>query len=223
MIDCAPNRIVAGIALVNINQIIQFKILEKKLLPNGQVSNEGAQWKMALPFSVNQTGVFLGEDYHTITWNNRSVDLGSVIDLNRVVTGVRFRVTNSHLCLEIRVTDFEYSTGLLKNPRHSPWIGNTHQTRNKLEPLRPDNPIKTEKKSRPIVGENFYIDFQPSDVEKDAAQSTIPFIDATPLESITPLNGIGLQYKTQIGYGGFIAPTLIVFDSGLYITPITSF
>lgn len=208
---------------MNINQIIQFKILEKKLLPNGQVSNEHVEWRTASPFHINQTGVFLGEDYHTITWNNRSIDLGTVDDLNRVVTGVRFRVTNSHLRLEIRVTDFEYSTGLLKNVRHSPWIGNTHQTRVKLQPLRPDNPIKTVKKSMPIVGESFYIDFQPSDVEKDAAQSTIPFLDATPLESYTPLNGVGLQYKTQIGYGGFIAPTLIVFDSGLYITPINNF
>lgn len=207
---------------MNINHVIQFKILQKRLLPNGQVSSD-AEWKTAAPFRVNETGVYEGEDFHSITWENRSVDLGSVVDLSRVVTGVRFRVTGSHLRLEVRATDFDYQTGLLKNARHSQWIGSTHQTRMKLQPERPDNPTRTVKKSMPVVGENFFIDFQPSDVEKDAAQSTIPFIDATPLQSNTPLTGVGLQYKTQIGYGGFIAPTLISFDSGLYITPINNF
>lgn len=51
----------------------------------------------------------------------------------------------------------------------------------------------------------------------------VPFIDATPVESLTPLAGVGLYLKTQLGYGGFIAPKLIVFDSSLYMTSINNY
>lgn len=63
--------------------------------------------------------------------------------------------------------------------------------------------------------------FQPTDIDKDAAQTTVPFLDATKLEANVPLSGIGLYYKSTYGYGGFIGPKLIVFDSAKYITPLT--
>lgn len=215
--------IIVGVSIVELNRIIQFRILEKKLLPNGQVSNDNGMWKTASPFSLDTTDASAGIDYHTLTWQNRSIALDTVVDLNRVVTGVRFRIIDSLIRLEVRFTDFEYQTGLLQHTRHSQWAGNSRLSVQKLEPIRPDNPTKTMKKSMPIVGENFAIDFQPSDVEKDAAQSTIPFIDASPLQSNIPLSGVGLHLKSQVGYGGFVAPKLVVFDSGLYITPINQF
>lgn len=221
-------RIVTGVAITKINRIIQFKILERVLLPNGQVAIENSpypaprEWKTATLFNISDPDVVEGVDYHQLTWKKRSVDLDTLKDMERVVTGVRFRVVDSHIRLEVRVTDFDYQTGHLKDLRHSKWIGNNFRPKRQLVPVRPDLPTKTKVKAMPYLGDNVFVNFQPSDVEKDAAQSTIPFIDATPLEAMTPLAGVGLHYKTSIGSGGFIAPKLIVFDSGLYITPINN-
>lgn len=191
-------------------------------MPIGEWKATPSEWKTAAPFHIGDPDIEEGVDYHQLSWKKRSVDLDTLIDLERVVTGVRFRVVDSHLRLEVRVTDFDYQTGQLKDLRHSKWIGNNFRPKRQLVPVRPDLPTRTTKKSMPFLGDNVYINFQPSDIEKDAAQSTIPFIDATPLEAATPLAGVGLHYKTSLGAGGFIAPKLIVFDSGLYITPINN-
>lgn len=215
-------------AIAKINRIIQFKVIERELLANGQVSiadspgNASIEWKMAEPFNVDSPDAVEGVDFHQLSWKKRSIDMDTLIDLERVVTGLRFRVVDSHIRLEMRVTDFDYQTGQLKDLRHSKWIGNSFRPKRQLVPFRPDLPTKTKVKSMPFLGENVFVNFQPSDIEKDAAQSTIPFIDATPLQAMTPLAGVGLHYKTSIGSGGFIAPKLIVFDSGLYITPINN-
>lgn len=52
---------------------------------------------------------------------------------------------------------------------------------------------------------------------------SVPFLDTTAVESLTPLSGVGLYLKAQYGYGGFIAPKLIVFDSSLSMLPINNF
>lgn len=222
-------RIVTGVAITKINRIIQFTIIERELLPNGQVAavanfSQKAYnaWKTAAPFHIDDPDVVEGEDFHQLSWKKRSIDLDTLMDLDRVLTGVRFRIVDSHIRLEIRVTDFDYQTGRLKDIRHSKWIGNNFRPKRQLVPVRPDRPTKSQVKSMPFVGDNVYVNFQPSDIEKDAAQSTIPFIDTMPLQSMTPLAGVGLQLKLSTGYGGFIAPKLIVFDSGLYITPINN-
>lgn len=217
-----------GVAITKINRIIQFKIIERILLPNGKIAIEDSfraaysEWKTAAPFHIDDPDIVDGVDFHQLTWQKRSVDLDTLIDLERVVTGVRFRVVNSHIRIEIRVTDFDYQTGHLKDLRHSNWIGNNFRSKRQLIPVRPDLPTKAQQKAMPFLGDNVYVNFQPSDIEKDAAQSTVPFIDATPLQAMTPLAGVGLHYKTSIGSGGFIAPKLIVFDSSLYITPINN-
>lgn len=187
-----------GVAITKINRIIQFKITERVLLPNRQVAIDDSpehasnEWKTAAPFHINDPGVLEGIDFHQVSWKKRSIDLDTLIDLERVVTGVRFRIVDSHIRLEIRVTDFNYQTGHLKDLRHSKWIGNNFRPKRQLVPVRPDLPTKAKVKAMPYLGDNVFVNFQPSDVEKDAAQSTIPFIDATPLEAMTPLAGVGL-------------------------------
>lgn len=51
-----------------------------------------------------------------------------------------------------------------------------------------------------------YIHFQPSDMKKDASQSTIPYLDIQEVVSNPPqpLQGLGLYFKGSYGYGGFI-------------------
>lgn len=64
-----------------------------------------------------------------------------------------------------------------------------------------------------------FIQFDHSDIETDAAQSTIPFLDAQPitLDPPAPLSGIGLFYKNQPKSGGFIAPLIYAYNYSGYI------
>lgn len=215
----------AGVGITKINRIIQLKILEKDLLPNGQIQNSEFEdrWKTADIFSIDDGESIEGIDYHTLSWYNRSIDLDTLIDSERIVTGVRFRVVDSHIRLEVRFTEFDFQTGQLRNLEYSSWISNDATKKMEVFPYRPDRSTNSPKKSMPIFEENIFVKFQPSDIKKDAAQSTIPFIDATPIEALTPLNGVGLYLKTQYGYGGYIAPSLIVFDAAMHITPINNF
>lgn len=51
-----------------------------------------------------------------------------------------------------------------------------------------------------------YVRFHPTDLKKDFAQNTVPYLDIqnVDLESAEPLRGIGMYYKGMEGYGGFV-------------------
>lgn len=187
-------------------------------------SADSQNWRTSKEFSIDDYDIEEGVDFHTISLFNRSIDLDTVIDADRVVTGIRFRVVNSHLRLEVRVTNFDYQTGKLIDIQRSEWIYNNKSVEKKqLELQHPDRSTRSKQKSIPIRGNNHYINFQPTDVYKDAAQSTVPFLDTTTVESHIALAGVGIYQKTQFGYGGFIAPKLIVFDASADMTPINNF
>lgn len=83
----------------------------------------------------------------------------------------------------------------------------------------PDVPIKAKAKSLPVSKPNTYIKFTNSDMGKDAAQSTVPYIDAQDVANSppVPLDGMGIFLKGQDGYGGFLAPRIKTFDYGPYV------
>lgn len=174
------SRVITGVGITKVNRIIQFQITEGELLPNGKVDtlntfgylNPSLKWRYAQPFSVDDFDVEEGIDYHTLSWHNRSIDLDTVYDSERVVTGVRFRIVGSHLRLEVRVTNFDYRTGKLFDIQHSQWISNDSNNKKMIPFQRPDRPTRTPEKSIPIKLPNLYAQFQPSDIYKDAAQST---------------------------------------------------
>ncbi|CAG5074258.1 Protein of unknown function [Cotesia congregata] len=57
-----------------------------------------------------------------------------------------------------------------------------------------------------------YIKFHPSDWKYDFAQHMIPFLDFQEVvtEPASPISGAGIYYKSRRGFGGFIAPKIIV-------------
>lgn len=171
-------------------------------------------------FNVGDRNVKPNVDYHTLTWENRSVNLVSVIAPHgTVLTGIRFHVLNERLSLAIRATKFDFSTGELRDVDRSEWITNLSGNRTPIILERPDVPNKSATKSIPTFEPNKYIDFQPTDMDKDAGQTTVPFIDDQIVEPRKPtlLSGVGLYYKGQPGFGGFIAPRIFTFDMGPYI------
>ena len=86
----------------------------------------------------------------------------------------------------------------------------------------PNVPIKSRAKSLPISTPNTFVKFTHSDMSKDAAQTTVPFLDAQDVVNNppVPLEGIGIFLKSQEGFGGFITPKVKTFDYGPYVQAI---
>lgn len=86
--------------------------------------------------------------------------------------------------------------------------------RTKIHLLSPDVPTRLPGPSHPDSKHDQFIEFTHTDVDRDAAQSTVPFFDAQPVESMlpVPLGGAGIYHKGQLSSGGFIAPKIITYD-----------
>lgn len=66
-----------------------------------------------------------------------------------------------------------------------------------------------------------FVEFTYSDLDKDVAQTTVPFLDAQEVSSIepVPLKGAGLFHKGRNHFGGFIAPKIITYDFSPHLKP----
>ena len=86
--------------------------------------------------------------------------------------------------------------------------------RTELKLNKPDIPTRSQVQAAPDSQSNQYVLFGPSDLDKDAAQSTVPYIDTQPLEPkpAVPISGAGVFHKGRDGYGGFIALKLITYN-----------
>lgn len=142
-------RIVTGVAITKRNRMIQFVIGESTLLPYGKLnttitaetgdSNANNRYVGHPEFSIDSKGVHNGVDYHSLTYDKRSINLDSVectsgkydtlnhsfianqfpirkfhqIPFSRVVTGIRFHAfDNGVLAIQIRCTEFDYEQGV---------------------------------------------------------------------------------------------------------------
>lgn len=156
-----------------------------------------------------------------MSWDKRAIDLDDLIAPNsHVVTGLRFRVIGSHLNLEIRVTEANFTTGRLVEPESTSfWKSNdnTESSPNKRTPVKLKNPnIPTLSPSSSEIDSvtNQYIEFTHTDLDHDVGQTTVPYIDAQDVVSRIPvaLNGAGIYHKGQPNYGGFIGLKLLTYD-----------
>lgn len=202
-----------------INRMIQFIVSERELMPFGRVNTT---IRRANTWISNDTMNYLkdgvnGIDYFTLTLDHRSINLDTIILPNsKVVTGVRFKVKENRLGLEIRATDFDYENGQLINLEDSEWFRGSNNDRTKLSIENPDSPIRTTNIQTPYDSIDNYIEFMATDIKKDLAQTTIPFIETVKIEAneAKPLSGIGLYYKSESGFGGFIAIKLHIYETG---------
>ena len=130
-----------------------------------------------------------------------------------------------------------FSTGQIIEAEKSFWVSNDNtdqmaasgnKKRTELSLKSPNIPTRTKAKSLPISRPNTFVKFTHSDINKDAAQTTVPFLDAQDVVNNppVPLEGVGIILKGQDGYGGFITPKIKTFDYGPYVqaiqTPQTS-
>lgn len=116
-------------------------------------------------------------------------------------------------------------------PEKSFWVSNDNtdqmgangnKKRSEISLKNPNIPTRTRSKSLPLSNTNTFVKFTHSDIGKDAAQTTVPFLDAQDCVNNppVPLEGIGIFLKGQDGYGGFISPKIKTFDYGPYVQTI---
>ncbi|XP_044728255.1 uncharacterized protein LOC123291881 isoform X2 [Chrysoperla carnea] len=225
--DVGNNRVVTGLRFVKENRIIHLQIQQGELLPKGRINEATLEWVPVDKYSILDSGVVSGEDYHTLTWESRAIDLDDLeTKPNHIVTGVRFRKVGSHLNFEIQARPFNFSTGLLVDPKNQyEWISNDNtdasldNPRRQLRLNNPDVPTKFRISSAPDSQSNQFLHFTHTAIDKDAAQTTVPFLDAQSVVSQipVPLSGAGIYHKGQLGSGGFIAPKIKTFDFTPYI------
>lgn len=220
MSDIDKNQIVTGIALTKRNGVVQFAIAERQLNAFGQVDSAHIEyaWKLGEHFVPNDNISKDGIDYHTLSWENRVLNLDTVIGpMNSVVTGVRFqRNTKGHLLLAVRFTEFNKTSGKLQNLNGSFWLSNADGGKQRINTDNLDVPTRSNRPSMPYIKANTYVRFGPTHKKVDLSERTVPFIDGLKVEpkKPAPLSGVGLFYKGQSGFGGFVAPKIVLnFDS----------
>lgn len=132
-----------------------------------------------------------------------------------LLTGIRLQLHDGRLTLEVRGTEFDFYTGKLKNLDKSTWFNNLNQNeRTKVVIPEPDAPTRSTNIQQRYDSVDKYVEFGPSDIKKDLAQVTVPYIESVRLEASEPrpLSGAGLYYKGEPGYGGFVAIKLVAYD-----------
>lgn len=176
-------------------------IVERELQPYASLNVTDPTWHSYSTtdyFSIHDALVREGIDYFTLTWENRTINLDTVeVPTGKVVTGVRFRVINGAITLQVRATEFDFESGKLKNLESSFWYVSPEKPRTELVLDEPDVPINTPEKSIINIQPDLYVKIGPSDKFKDISQTAVPFIDSQLVESHnpTPLSGVGLLWK----------------------------
>ncbi|XP_053678808.1 uncharacterized protein LOC128729178 [Anopheles nili] len=219
--DIENNRVVTGLRFVKVKQMMHLIVQEGELLPGGDIANGTLSWVTPKPFKHTDKHMRDGIEYHMLSYERRAIDLDDLhVHPGYVLTGVRFRSLGTHVNLQIRMTEMNFTTGKLIDPEKSIWFGDETANRTEITLRYLDVPTLSPSKSVPVSTSGQYLRFGPSGGRADAAQTTIPFLDAQPVSPVrpVPLSGAGLLYKTLPNYGGFIAPKLFTYDVGQHIT-----
>lgn len=221
--DIKNNRVVTGLRFVKKNKIIHLQIQEGELLPHANINSSTIRWKPVDNYKLTDNNVKQGDDYYAMSFESRDMDLDDLIIPEKyVVTGVKFRTIGTHLNLEIQATPFNFTTGKLMQPEmKSFWHSSDTSplSRKRLYLQVPDLPTRSFVPSQPDSASGQFVEFKNSDFDRDAGQTTVPFIDIQNVESEipTPLSGAGIYHKGKPYFGGFVAPKIISYDYGPHI------
>lgn len=201
-------------------------VTERDLLPFGAVNDtlrRTQPWKMDdFEFLSSETSSN-GMDYFTLTRESRQLNLDTVlVPHSMLVTGVRFQVYENRLTLEVRGTEFDFASGRLVNLARSVWLNNlSDRVRTKVDLSGSDSPTRSTNIQERYDYVDKYVEFGPTDIKKDLAQLTVPFVETVLLEASEPrpLQGAGIYYKGEPGFGGFVAVKLVGYDTGSLSPP----
>ncbi|XP_068146560.1 uncharacterized protein [Drosophila tropicalis] len=223
--DYQIGRVATGIRFVKSQRVFHLQLQQGQLLPNGAINGSSLEWLPIKSYDPDNVDVRSGVDYHILSFDSRTLDLDEVVSessrSDHVVTGVRLRMLGKHINLEVRFSEYNFTTGRLLDAKNkSFWLSNDNtdlsgtKRRQRLWLNNPDLPINSKLKSLPLSSTNQFMDFFTSSPESDASQSTVPFIDTQDVvpNPVVPLTGLGLYHKGREGFGGFFAPKVITYD-----------
>ncbi|XP_069676227.1 uncharacterized protein [Periplaneta americana] len=224
--DVANNKVVTGLRFVKKNRVIHLQIQEAGLLPRGGINMTSVQWRPVDDYRISDYNVHNGMDYHTLSWEQRAIDLDDLVaPEGSVLTGVRFRRVGTHLNLEIMITPLNFTAGTLDKPHQkSKWYrNNIREPRKELPIYKPDVPTLTKEGSVIDSRSDQFLLFTHSDINEDAAQTTVPFLDAQSVAPEPPmlLSGAGIYHKGHPGYGGFIGLKVMTYDFKSHLNIVT--
>ncbi|XP_011302084.1 uncharacterized protein [Fopius arisanus] len=243
------NMVITGLQFVVINRVVHLKIMQSQITNDTEIVANSTSWVEPEEFIFDQAKsmkyeVFhmyknlengereelkRYEDYYVLNYENRRFCLDRMMaPTGYIVTGVKFdynpQFESKSLKLKIRGTRFDAETNQL-DPESSIWLDPEDmpyakgvETREEHDYEGWDNPTKSSNTlvdSRPYT----YIDVDWSSYAFDAAQTTIPLLDAMPIFSdpIVPLRGVGLYHKRQVRHAGFLTLVLEAIDRSPYI------
>uniref|UniRef100_A0A1L8DP86 Putative conserved secreted protein n=2 Tax=Nyssomyia neivai TaxID=330878 RepID=A0A1L8DP86_9DIPT len=221
--DIDNNRVIVGVRFRKVNRIMHLQIQQGELLPRGIINASTVEWKPINGYRLLDSGLKNGVDYHTMEWNKRAIDLDDLsANPGHLVTGVKFRSIGPRVNLEIRVQEFNFETGKLD--KVGVWISNDNtevgtNQRTRIYLKDPDIPTRSKARSQIDSKTNQFIEFTNTDINADAAQTTVPFLDAQDVVSVppVPLSGIGIYHKGLQLSGGFVAPKIIVYNMAQHV------
>lgn len=82
------SRVVTGLRFVKNNRIFHLQIQEGELLPRLNVNTSTVSWKPVENYTIIDRKIYDHQEFHTITWENRIVDLDDLeADDGYVLTG----------------------------------------------------------------------------------------------------------------------------------------
>lgn len=93
--------------------------------------------------------------------------------------------------------------------------------RSEIDINNSDLPTKSNAASEPDMSSNKYLKFTHSSIERDVAQTTLPFIDmqtVAPYPGV-PFSGVGIYFKGTKSFGGFIGASVFTYDFSNNINP----
>lgn len=74
--------------LKKINKIIHIQIQEGQLLPRGAINTSTVEWQSVDAFSIMDSRIKNGVDYHNMVWEKRALDLDNLLSLqDHLLTG----------------------------------------------------------------------------------------------------------------------------------------
>jgi len=75
-------------------------------------------------------------------------------------------------------------------------------------------PTKSTTASEPDMSSNKFLKFTHSSIDRDVAQTTLPFIDMQTVAPFPgmPFSGIGIYYKGTKSFGGFIGANVFTYN-----------
>lgn len=220
-------RIVGGLRFIEKNKIIFLQIQKIKASPNGFANTNDIAWQDIPNYKRTDKGVKRGVDFHTLNRTDRSIDLDDIVaPPGYIITGVKFVKVKSHLKLFARITEYDFTTAAL-NTTNTKWISTstTDTNRKEIDLTQCGVTVKPNVQTKQLQEANRFVTFTHSSLEADAAQTTLPFIDIQPVstQSVTPLIGVGLYYKSEKHQACFIAPKIFTYNFTNHLNDVLNF